>query len=92
MPEEKLPVLLLCAFVHAAYLLFPCTLLHCTGVAGAPTGTHLPSIKPIANSVSAGVHIEHYYHHTGAEDHPGQNLIFVAPLLVFAPANMTCIA
>lgn len=34
------------------------------------------------------MHIERYYHHTGAEEHPGQNLIFVAPLPVFAPTTL----
>lgn len=52
MPAGKLPLLLLlCAFVHAAYLLFPCAVLHCKGVAGVPAGTHLPSIKPIAMEI-----------------------------------------
>lgn len=37
MPAGKLPLLLLlCAFVHAAYLLFPCSVLHCKGVAVPP--------------------------------------------------------
>lgn len=50
---EISPRLLLYAFVLAAYYLpRPRTVRHyCQGVAGAPSGNYLPSIKPIAMEI-----------------------------------------
>lgn len=76
-----------------------CITQYSKGVASTSSGSYFPFIKPIAMEIVCdfrgplmlrGVHIEGYHHHCRAKDHPGQNLIFVAPLLVSPPDNISC--